>query len=176
MENNRTIKLLIIFAVVCLIVLLLIYFVIRIQRQQVTSVATTITTPTQTPYVFPSSTPYPSPQIQISLSAEDMKNYSPLDQKTLDMRDEYEATNNPDLIVKNNTPFDNEYFMVVPVPVETSTGGYYKITVYPLNEDKALVETKFKEWLRSIRLSDEAIAKLKIEYQEAKLPSANIDL
>jgi len=174
MENqNNKIKYLIIIAVFILVVLLFVYLFIRSRSSQPITPSTP--EPSPTVFVFPSSTPFPSPEIPISISQEDMQNYSPADQKTLDMRDEYEAINNPDLTVKNNTPFENEYFMVVPVPVETSKGGYYKIAVYPLNDDQALVETKFKEWLRSIRLPDESIAKLMIEYQQPKLPSADID-
>lgn len=175
MEPYRTekMKYLIIGSISLLLILILVYGAITFLRSRSDATSEIITTPTPspTPYRFPSSTPIPTAAVLPSLNPTEASSYSPVDQKLLDLRDEYEVLNRPDFYVHNRLPFDHELFSASSMPVVNADGsGYYAIYIYPKTDDEARVKAAVNAWLQSIAVPPTMIEKLVITYEPVARP------
>jgi len=121
------------------------------------------TVPTQVPTEAP--TPTDGPQITSSLIFEPLPTIIPkdtFDKKLHDALKQEELTNRPDITISNLTPYSTDRFIVTTDFVDEQ-GGYFAITVSKVVEED--VKNEVNEWFKSLGLTDQAIARLKVTYR-----------
>ncbi len=130
-------------------------------------------TPDQTPVVLviptlaPTDAPIPTvdPQITSTLIFETLPTGQQVDTFDAQLHDKLqkeEMINRPDIVVAKNTPYTTDKIIVVTDFVDEH-GGYFAITVSKVVEED--VKNEVNEWFKSLGLTDQAIAKLKVTYR-----------
>ena len=156
-------KILIICALLVFVILLVILFFLSRSKSNPGPVPVVI--PTQAP--VPTDAPIPTiePQVTSSLIFETVptgKAADTFDKQLHDNLQKQEQIQRPDIVVSNSTPYSTEKFIVTTEFVD-ELGGYFAVTVTKVVEED--VKKDIHDWLVSLGLTDESIAKLKITYK-----------
>ncbi len=77
---------------------------------------------------------------------------------------EYNLENNPDIVVANNTPYNNNSFQVASEFSSAPTEHFF-FTVTLVGGDKNTVKQNFFSWVKGLGITDAQIQKLDIRYQ-----------
>jgi hypothetical protein len=78
--------------------------------------------------------------------------------------DAEQKRNYPDVFIYNKIPFENQYFSIIGA-IRSEGNPDFSFIVTIKGQDRALAESKFKDWLLELGLTPGQIAGLLIEYR-----------
>ncbi len=148
---------------ILLFVVLTIVFLYLSRRSTPDQTPEVIVTPTLTPTDAP--IPTVDPQITTTLIFETLptgKQADTFDKQLHDKLQTEEIIVRPDIVISNQTPYSTDRFIVTTDFVDEQ-GGYFAVTVSKVVEED--VKSEVNEWFKSLGLTDQAIAKLKVTYR-----------